>query len=267
MLGEGWNDIMYMSMRSVSGISAAYYVALVCFGNIIMLNLFLAILLGNFDKARNFGQKKKVFEAFKEILGLNKSLSETLDIILGDMSVHVKTKVLLWDAHQVQKQHRQGDTQIAQDLTQEGARFCENTDSVNNLAPFLVDKAQAQSHTEIKSQVTDQYEHLIKKGRKKKGKKEKDPDMEIIEEEEAPNSGTSPLKKKGKHLDVASNRRAIRYSKILEKVHKTNPLLKRTREFNRQYAIMPYPGLREILSKKKNLDNIKSLSVLGPAIE
>lgn len=42
---------------------------LVIFGNIIMLNLFLAILLGNFDKARNFGQKKKVFEAFDEIMG------------------------------------------------------------------------------------------------------------------------------------------------------------------------------------------------------
>jgi len=32
-----------------------------------MLNLFLAILLGNFEKARIFGEKKKVFEAFKEI--------------------------------------------------------------------------------------------------------------------------------------------------------------------------------------------------------
>ena len=46
-----------------------YYIMLVIFGNIIMLNLFLAILLGNFDKARNFGQKKKVFEAFSEIMG------------------------------------------------------------------------------------------------------------------------------------------------------------------------------------------------------
>lgn len=108
----------------------------------------------------------------------------------------------------------------------------------------------------------------MKKGRKKKGKKDrsqKDSDMDIIQEEDAPTSGASPLKKKSKHLDVASNRRAIRYSKILDKVHKTNPLLKRTREFNRQYAIMPFPGLREILSKKKNLDNIKSLSV-GPTI-
>jgi hypothetical protein len=44
-------------------------------GNIIMLNLFLAILLGNFEKARNFGSKKKVFEAFKELQVDGKSLN------------------------------------------------------------------------------------------------------------------------------------------------------------------------------------------------
>ena len=106
----------------------------------------------------------------------------------------------------------------------------------------------------------------MRKSRKKKGKKDKGlkgSDMEIIQEEDGAASGASPLKKKSKHLDVASNRRALRYSKILDKVHKTNPLLKRTREFNRQFTIMPFPGLREILNKKKNLDNIKSLSVLG----
>jgi len=108
----------------------------------------------------------------------------------------------------------------------------------------------------------------MQKGRKqnksKKDKSQKDSEMEIIPEEDAPTPASGPLKKRGKHLDVASNRRAIRYSKILDKVHKTNPFLKRTREFNRQFTIMPYPGLREILSKKKNLDNIKS-GVVGPA--
>lgn len=55
LLGEGWNEIMYQCMRSVKNFWAVYYIALVIFGNIIMLNLFLAILLGNFDKARNYG--------------------------------------------------------------------------------------------------------------------------------------------------------------------------------------------------------------------
>mgnify|MGYP002631210281 FL=1 len=91
-------------MRSSGEVFAVYYILLVIFGNIIMLNLFLAILLGNFDKARNFGQKKKVFEAFYEIMGEvdecgNKkyNLNQSLDIILGDMSYYVKTKVLKWN--------------------------------------------------------------------------------------------------------------------------------------------------------------------------
>lgn len=71
-------------------------------GAIIMLNLFLAILLGNFDKARNFGQKKQLFEAFKELLADGHLLNECLDVILGDMSSHVKYKVLKWDKKAVE---------------------------------------------------------------------------------------------------------------------------------------------------------------------
>ena len=33
-------------------------------GFIVMLNLFLAILLGNFDRARDFGGKKKLLQCF-----------------------------------------------------------------------------------------------------------------------------------------------------------------------------------------------------------
>ena len=78
-----------------------------------MLNLFLAILLGNFEKARSFGQKKMVFEAIKELIDQEKTLNEALDIILGDMSMHVKTKVLKWDKNEVNKIHCEGDTPIA----------------------------------------------------------------------------------------------------------------------------------------------------------
>ena len=68
-----------------------------------MLNLFLAILLGNFDKARNFGQKKKVFAAFEEILEGGATLTGALDLILGDMSEHVQEKVLKYDKKSSQK--------------------------------------------------------------------------------------------------------------------------------------------------------------------
>ena len=102
---------MYESMRCVDNFWAIYFIALIIFGNIIMLNLFLAILLGNFDKARNYGQKKKVFDAFKELME-SISINKAIDLILGDMSPHVKTKVLKWDANEVEKVHVKGDTKI-----------------------------------------------------------------------------------------------------------------------------------------------------------
>ena len=42
-------------MRAQGSLVAVYFIILFMAGAIIMLNLFLAILLGNFDKARNFG--------------------------------------------------------------------------------------------------------------------------------------------------------------------------------------------------------------------
>lgn len=76
---------------------SVFYISLFIFGSIIMLNLFLAILLGNFEKARSLGLKRQVFDAFKELLANKHSMNEALDIILGDMSGHVKIKVLKWD--------------------------------------------------------------------------------------------------------------------------------------------------------------------------
>ena len=54
MIGDNWNNIMYVIMRCCGHLSAFYFISLIIMGHIIMLNLFLALLLGNFDKARNF---------------------------------------------------------------------------------------------------------------------------------------------------------------------------------------------------------------------
>ena len=40
------------------------------------------------------------------------SINKAIDLILGDMSPHVKTKVLKWDANEVEKVHVKGDTKI-----------------------------------------------------------------------------------------------------------------------------------------------------------
>ena len=57
--GENWNDIMYDCMQ-VNGVGGAIYTSLMfCMGNYIVLNLFLAILLDNFQKTE--GEEQTTF--------------------------------------------------------------------------------------------------------------------------------------------------------------------------------------------------------------
>ena len=77
--------------------AAFYYVFLIIIIGIIMLNLFLAIMLGNFDKARVFSEKKNVLYAFEELMNdkkTNLTFEEILDAILGCCSNHVKYDIL-----------------------------------------------------------------------------------------------------------------------------------------------------------------------------
>ncbi len=49
LTGENWNAVMYDAWRSIGGGAVVYFILLVVIGNFIVLNLFLAILLGNFE--------------------------------------------------------------------------------------------------------------------------------------------------------------------------------------------------------------------------
>lgn len=84
MIGENWNSTMYDHMRGTSNYAAIYFIALVLLGNIIMLNLFLAILLGNFDRARNFGEKKKIFDAFDSMNKMGYNLNISIAYLFDD---------------------------------------------------------------------------------------------------------------------------------------------------------------------------------------
>ena len=55
MIGDNWTNIMYNGVRAADNmIAAVFFILLFVGGNIIMLNLFLAILLGNFERSRDF---------------------------------------------------------------------------------------------------------------------------------------------------------------------------------------------------------------------
>ena len=54
MIGDNWTTVMYDGVRAKGLLAAVMFILLFVGGNIIMLNLFLAILLGNFDRSRAF---------------------------------------------------------------------------------------------------------------------------------------------------------------------------------------------------------------------
>ena len=96
MIGENWNGVMYDHMRTVGDASCLYFICLVIFGNIIMLNLFLAILLGNFDRARNFGEKKKIFDAFDSLTKMGYKLNIAIAYLFDDQDFtrYIEDKIL-----------------------------------------------------------------------------------------------------------------------------------------------------------------------------
>ena len=61
-----------------------FFILLIILGNIIMLNLFLAILLGNFDKARSNGEKKKILEAFGNLMKMGYKINIAIAYLFND---------------------------------------------------------------------------------------------------------------------------------------------------------------------------------------
>ena len=49
LVGDKWNEVMYKAYLAVSPGAVIYFLVLVLIGRIVMLNLFLSIILGNFE--------------------------------------------------------------------------------------------------------------------------------------------------------------------------------------------------------------------------
>ena len=50
LIGENWNSVMYDHLRAGSKAAYVFFITWFIFGNLILLNLFLAILLKNFEQ-------------------------------------------------------------------------------------------------------------------------------------------------------------------------------------------------------------------------
>jgi hypothetical protein len=58
MIGDNWPQTMWKHMLAVGNASAAFFVILQIFGKYVLLNLFLAILLENFEEIEEEQQSK-----------------------------------------------------------------------------------------------------------------------------------------------------------------------------------------------------------------
>jgi hypothetical protein len=109
IIGENWNSAMYDHMRTVGHASCIYFILLVAGGNIIMLNLFLAILLGNFDRARASGEKKKIFIAIEQLKKNGYDLNVAIAYLFDDAEFmkYIEDKVLA--CGHTEEDHERGD--------------------------------------------------------------------------------------------------------------------------------------------------------------
>eukprot|EP00440_Ansanella_granifera_P074218 gb/GFBE01080540.1/.p1 GENE.gb/GFBE01080540.1/~~gb/GFBE01080540.1/.p1 ORF type:complete len:2396 (+),score=576.99 gb/GFBE01080540.1/:1-7188(+) len=88
LTGENWNTVMYDAMRATHWTALWYFLFVVVFGNFVILNLFLAILMTNFDEQRT--QMADELEAEKSA----KSDKEFLDELDSEESQESEQKVL-----------------------------------------------------------------------------------------------------------------------------------------------------------------------------
>jgi hypothetical protein len=81
-MGAEWRFIWYQNMTASGSSAAFYYVAIHLVLGTVMVNLLMAIMLGNYDKARVFSDKRKIFDAI-EVLCKGTVHTDNLDLLEG----------------------------------------------------------------------------------------------------------------------------------------------------------------------------------------
>lgn len=78
LTGENWNAVMYDCWRSTGAGAAIYFISLICLGDWITMNLFLAILLGNFENIEELASPAAVKRLSGSMRGSFRNLVEAV---------------------------------------------------------------------------------------------------------------------------------------------------------------------------------------------
>lgn len=85
LTGEGWNEIMYDTMRSVGDQAALFFIAILVLGNMIMIQLLVAIVITNFDESHKIASKRKIIDSIEDKMELGKTVYEAMHMVIGNV--------------------------------------------------------------------------------------------------------------------------------------------------------------------------------------
>ena len=80
--GENWNDVWYSAHQAIGAGAGVYFVALVVIGNFMLLNLFVAILLGHFDSKPHAAIASRFSLVRQAIIKYRERAPPPLDLLL-----------------------------------------------------------------------------------------------------------------------------------------------------------------------------------------
>ena len=187
-----------------------------------------------------------------------KTLNQSLDIILGDMSIHVKTKILMWDEQMVNKIHTLGETEIAQEMLEIGAKFMltESDDDLiednrhkkigsasyaqggdekenANKAAAIIQSRRARSDSKSRNMAEGARARRSMQNRKSISQGES---LQAKPEGVNDAAAAAPANMSNANLEIAAD---MKFAKTVKKLHNSNPKLFRFREMNRHYKVAP----------------------------
>ena len=98
---EDWNTVLYNGMEHTSAWAALYFIALMTFGNYVLFNLLVAILVEGFsseeeEKKKNKESKEKQLERINETNNNDQTLSDVVkQTDTNDVKINNKEKGIL----------------------------------------------------------------------------------------------------------------------------------------------------------------------------
>ena len=82
-IGDGWNAIMYNTIRATETYFITYFFIVIIIGNIAMLQLFVAIMIENFTVSRKLSEKRKIIDEIEKHMEMGESILDSCGLVLG----------------------------------------------------------------------------------------------------------------------------------------------------------------------------------------